>query len=62
MQICNEADIGDGRMITAAEAPGAFVSCQQVFDRATSCSEPVRKPLRRGRPKPGLPLKNKSRL
>ena len=43
--MCNETNIGNGWMIAAAEVPSARVSHQHVFDRATSCIEPVREPF-----------------
>src|SRR5262249_48939608 len=32
----DQADIGDGRPVAAAEAPGAWVARQHVLDRATA--------------------------
>jgi hypothetical protein len=34
--MCDQTDIGDGWSIAAAEAPGARVARQNVFDRATA--------------------------
>src|SRR5262249_22063260 len=43
-QMCNETNVRDGWMVTAAEVPGARVSRQHVFDRATAGIEPMREP------------------
>jgi hypothetical protein len=48
-QMCDQADIGDGGSIAAAEAPGARVAHQHVFDRATTRIVPMREPLHTGR-------------
>jgi hypothetical protein len=48
--MCDYTDIGDGRLIAAAEAPRARVASQYVFDRATTRIEPVPEPLPSGRP------------
>ena len=47
--MCDQADIGDGWSIAAAEAPGARVTRQDVLDRAAARIEPVPEPLHSGR-------------
>src|SRR5258708_8495180 len=46
--MCDQADIGDGWSIAAAEAPGARITRQHVLDRAAARIEPVPEPLHSG--------------
>src|SRR5262249_19245078 len=41
----DQADIGDGRLVAAAEAPGARVAREHVLDRATGEIKPMPEPL-----------------
>src|SRR3981081_2955426 len=47
--MCDQADIGDGWSIAAAEASGSGVAHQHVLDRATTGIEPVPEPPQAGR-------------
>ena len=46
--MCDQADIGDGWSIAAAETPGARVASQHVFERPNARIKPVSEPLHSG--------------